>query len=302
MTVKARALSYIFRNYYEPRLTEFIPGHVNLDYRHDLRPRYLLPDRPNPLLHAWFESRREACHASLELIARYRTGLAAIPRTVESQIDPYWDNHWFSILDGMALYAFVADRRPARIVEIGSGNSTKFAARAIRDQQLATELTSIDPMPRAEIDGLCTRVLRQPAEDVSPAVFADLQPGDILFIDSSHRALMNSDVTAMFLEVVPRLPTGVLLHVHDVFLPFDYPAAWANRLYSEQYILASWLLAGPDRMRLLLSCPFVSFDHSLRSAASGPWIGSPLGELFSADHSYGTVPGLLGTSFWAEMK
>ncbi len=76
------------------------------------------------------------------------------------------------------------------------------------------------------------------------ALFRELQAGDVLFIDSSHRCFMNSDVTVLFLEVLPNLPPGVLVQVHDIFIPYDYPREWVERYYAEQYLLSCYLLLG----------------------------------------------------------
>ena len=117
----------------------------------------------------------------------------------------------------------------------GSGDAAKFARRAIQDHGLPTYLTSIDPQPRASIDRSCDRVVRSPLEEVDQQ-FAELQAGDFLFIDSSHRTFTNSDVTILFMNLLPRLRDGVVVHLHDIFWPFDYPPEWNDRYSSEQYL------------------------------------------------------------------
>jgi hypothetical protein len=216
-------------------------------------------------------------------------------------LSPTWKNKWFSGLDAMALYAIVASRHPRRIIEVGSGHSTKFAARAIRDHRLETELVSLDPKPRAVIDQLCDRIVRSRVEKADLALFDELVAGDILFIDGSHRVYTSSDVTILFLRVVPRLRPGVILHVHDILLPWDYPAEWTSRYYSEQYLLASWLLAQPARFRLLMSNAFVSFDPELRREARELFAGSPLAYMLAEQYRTGDVRGLSGGSLWLEM-
>jgi hypothetical protein len=169
--------------------------------------------------------------------------LAAIPlEAPEDSPSPRWMNPWFSALDAVMLTAMLVRHDPRLLIEIGSGNSTKFARHAITERKLRTKIVSIDPQPRAEVDGLCDEVIRAPAEFVDPAVFSRLKPGDILFIDSSHRSLENSDVTTLFLEVLPELPPGVIVHVHDVYLPYDYPPPAEGLMYNEQYLLAALLL------------------------------------------------------------
>jgi predicted O-methyltransferase YrrM len=302
-TLKHRLLSAVFRRYYSWRLHEFTSGYpILLDYPVQPRPRYPIRRRPHPQLWEWFNDQREECDEALGLFEHYRSQLEAIRLKPEqnSGRDPSWHQPWFSALDGMAAYALVASRRPARIIEVGSGNSTKFMARAIHDWNLETRLISIDPQPRAEIDALCHQVLRQPLEDVDQALFTELQSGDFLFIDNSHRAFTNSDVTTFFLDILPNLKRGLILHLHDILLPWDYPEEWSDRYYSEQYLLACWLLAGPQSLRLLLSNAFVSFDPQFGQRVRQYWAQSSLASMFAEDYRYGGVSGLLGVSFWAE--
>ena len=110
--------------------------------------------------------------------------IATRPAAAHAAGDPYWINGWLPALDSIALYSLLALRNSGHYVEVGSGNSTKFARRAITDHQLQTQITSIDPFPRAEIDVICDRVIREPVERVALDTFDVLQPGDILFIDS----------------------------------------------------------------------------------------------------------------------
>ncbi len=300
-TLKAKTLRWLFDRLFAWRVGEFTGSQlVALDYRVDARPRSSPSTAPHPELGAWFDRQRESCQATLDLIARVRPRLEAISLDAAAPIEPYWNNQWFSALDAMALYALVASRQPARLIEVGSGNSTKFAARAIRDGGLPTRITSIDPSPRAEIDGLCDRVVREPLERVGLDLFDGLRPGDILVVDNSHRSFMNSDVTTFFLEVLPRLPPGVLVHVHDIFLPWDYPREWASRFYSEQYLLACWLLANPERLRLVASNAFASYDPQLRASVERLVGGTPLAFMLAPSFLYGGVAGLLGTSIWLE--
>lgn len=300
-TLKRRALEYGFERYYAWRIPEFYANQlIEVDYPVDPTPRHAVGSVAHQGLWRWFDRSRDRCADTLHAIATVRDRLECIPAETADPRAPHWNQHWFSALDGMALYALVATRRPARIVEVGSGNSTKFAAQAIRDAGLSTTLTSIDPHPRADIDALCQHVIREPLERADQRVFATLAKGDVLFIDSSHRTFTNSDVTTLFLEVLPMLPAGVLVHIHDVFLPWDYPAQWGTRYYSEQYLLAAWLLAGPERLRLVLSNVFVSCDANLRSLATEALSDSPLAHMMRPEFRYGQLRGISGTSFWAE--
>src|SRR4029077_8255229 len=124
----------------------------------------------------------------------------------------------------------------------------------IRDLGLPTQVVSVDPAPCADIDALCDQVIRQRLEEIDGAsLAANLGPGDVLFFDGSHRCLQNSDVTVFLLEVLPALQPGVLIGLHDVFLPYDYPESWCGRFYSEQLALGCWLLGdGWRRVRVEL--------------------------------------------------
>jgi hypothetical protein len=184
-----------------------------------------------------------------------RPAFAALARRLESHGDafarfggpppaPRFAQDWFTGLDAAALYTLVRDARPARIVEIGSGHSTRISARAVVDGGLATEILAVDPAPRAALAALPVRWQRRPVQELDPGVVDGLASGDVLFVDSSHVLVAGSDVAFLFTELIPRLRPGVLLHVHDVFLPEPYPAAWAWRGYNEQQAVAGLLAGG----------------------------------------------------------
>lgn len=160
---------------------------------------------------------------------------------------PRWNQDWFPRLDAAVAYALVRSRKPARIIEVGSGHSTRFLARAIADGNLATTLTAIDPAPRATLAGLPVAWRRALVQETPLALFEDLAAGDVLFIDSSHLLMPGSDVDHLFNRVLPALPAGVLVHVHDVFLPDDYPEAWRWRGYNEQLALPGLITSGAYR-------------------------------------------------------
>lgn len=244
------------------------PGSVVvLEYSVHPRPRWP-QGQPHPALHRILTEQRDVYQRRLESFLPFGDALGriALEEATAGPTQPFWRNHWMPALDAAALYCFIAQHKPRRIIEVGSGNSTKFARRAIADHRLDTELISIDPHPRAEIDRLCDRVIREPLEDIDLALFDALDQDDILFVDSSHRALMNSDVTAAFLDVFPRLRKGVLVQVHDIALPFDYPPNWANYFFSEQYLLAAYLLGGNARFEVLLPNAFICADAELHGA------------------------------------
>lgn len=152
---------------------------------------------------------------------------------------PRFDQHWFPRVDALALLAILGAAPPRRIVEVGSGHSTRFLAAAAPE----AEITCIDPQPRARLP----EGVRWLAETLSPdhaALFASLAPGDVAFFDSSHLLFPHTDVDLMLTHVFPALAPGVRVHVHDVFLPDPYPPEWTWRGYGEQSGVAAWLLAG----------------------------------------------------------
>ncbi len=158
-----------------------------------------------------------------------------------------------------------------RYIEVGSGNSTKVAAKCIKDHGLATKITSNDPQPRVEMDDLADEVIRWPFEKMDISLLSQLEANDILFIDNSHRVLPNSDAMVFFLEILPSLAPGVIVHIHDIYLPYDYPQFMCDRFYSEQYLLAAFVLANPDKYIPLLPNYFISEDEKLSQILAPLW-------------------------------
>jgi len=186
-----------------------------------------------------FEASTEKFAAQLQALDEYGDALRAIGR--EPAPAPRWDQDWFPRLDAAMAYAIVRRHRPARIVEIGSGHSTRFMARAAEDGGLATQIVAVDPAPRAALRELRIEWLPQTVPACGLAAFQRLAAGDLLFIDSSHILMPGTDVDFLLNEVLPILPAGVLLHLHDIFLPDDYPASWSWRGYNEQSGVATLL-------------------------------------------------------------
>jgi len=301
--LKERLLRAIFKRYFVWRLDEVGKPQqfVRLEYPVSPEPRYGYGKPAHPELQQLFERDRASYAELLAGLQRFRDNLVGIAADAAGPRgnEPVWNNDYFPPLDAMALYGFLCDRKPNIYLEVGSGNSTAFARRAIRDHALGTKIVSIDPHPRAEIDALCDSVVRKPFEQIDPCVLNDLGSGDILFIDSSHRSFTNSDVTVFFLETLPRLKPGILLHIHDIFLPYDYPPEWRGRYYSEQYLLACYLLAdhcGTSRPSIILPNVFVSRDPALSALASKIWTGTPLEPLFA--RLFPRFGGDLGVSLW----
>ena len=192
---------------------------------------------------ALLQGREPALRGWLDALEGYDAALRAIPET-GGPPDPRWDQGWFAPLDAAIAYTLVRTRKPKRIVEVGSGHSTRFLARAVRDGALGCEITCIDPAPRATLTGQPVTFRRQTLQDAGVEAVAELRPGDLLFIDSSHVLVPGSDVDLVLTQLLADLPQGALVHFHDIFLPDDYPAAWAWRGYNEQSGVAALLSAG----------------------------------------------------------
>jgi predicted O-methyltransferase YrrM len=235
----------------------------------DPRPRWGHGRPPHPALAARIAAGDDDYRAALERVLAHAESLERVPPT-PSPGEPGWRIDYLRPLDTASLYAFIRDRAPRRYVEIGSGESTAWARRAISDGDLSTELVSIDPAPRTAIDAICDRVIRSPLEVADTSVLAGLAPGDIIFMDGSHRAFPSSDATVFFLDLLPALAPGVLVGVHDVFLPDDYIAEFSDRLYSEQYLLAAWLLGGASAA-IELPCWYVSRHADLAGVLTPLW-------------------------------
>ena len=196
-----------------------------------------------PWLEKTFLGAEPAFRAVLDAMAGHFGDLDAIGE--DGPPEPRWRQDWFPGLDAAAAYTMVRTRRPSRIVEIGSGHSTRFFARAVRDGGLNTQITAIDPAPRADLSRLNgINLILSVVQDADPALFATLEPGDILSIDSSHILMPGTDVDLLFSDVLPGLPDGVLVHIHDIFLPWSYPSAWEWRGYNEQQGVAALIGSG----------------------------------------------------------
>lgn len=208
------------------------------------------PARPRedayPELAARFRAAEPAMRGLLEGFGRHAAALRAIGGSAAEAPppEPRWRQSWFPRLDAAAAYVLLRERRPARLVEVGSGHSTRFFRRAAADGGFELAITAIDPAPRADIAALPITLHRRLLQETGPEPFAALAPGDVASIDSSHLLVPGSDVDLFFGRVLPRLPLGCLLHVHDIFLPDDYPEAWAWRGYNEQLALPPLLEGG----------------------------------------------------------
>lgn len=213
---------------------------------------------------------REASQLSLlaELASHYTT--LPFKPSRSPGVRYHYDNPMFGYSDAVIYACMLAHRQPKRVVEIGSGYSSALLL-DMRDNGLCGEVEChfIDPNPerlerllRPE-DAASTTVHRERIQDVPVSMFAALEAGDILFIDSSHVAKGGSDLCYEIFEVLPSLAPGVAIHFHDIFYPFEYPEDWffqENRSWNEAYMLRA-LLAGTQLYHILLFGDFLHRFH-----------------------------------------
>jgi predicted O-methyltransferase YrrM len=178
----------------------------------------------------------------------------------------------FRYVDAQALYCFVREFAPKKMIEIGSGYSTMISAQAIRQNKLDNpsydcDFRAIEPYPnpiiKAGFPGL-NGLIDQPVQDVPLETFTSLGENDILFIDSTHTVKLAGDVNYEFLEILPRLKKGVIVHVHDIFLPYEYPRNWAedaHLFWAEQYLVHAFLLHN-DSFEILWMSHYLHRTHS----------------------------------------
>lgn len=238
---------------------------MSINYPPDFKPRYGYGQPRANYINALFQDKEREQLDFLSTISQYRDFYSDIPVDAEENVpNPRWNQPWFPPLDGASMYAMIASSRPGTYLEIGSGNSTKFAVQAIQDHKLNTMVISVDPHPREEVDNICDKVIRQPLENASGLddIIKRLEPNDVLFFDGSHRCLQNSDVTAFFIDYLPCVPPGVIIGIHDIFWPVDYPERWIQRYYNEQYILGAFMLGQGSRFPLIFSCAYMGMNFA----------------------------------------
>ena len=243
------------------------------EYPVDMKPRYGYGLPPHKQLYDIIDAERNTYRALIDAALSNQNEIAEIQdssKVTDSKL-PGWNNGFLPGLDIIAIYTMISYYKPKRYVEVGSGNSTKVAFKVKQEQHNSLEITSIDPMPRAEIDQLADVVIRKPFEDIDYQKVLNLEAGDILFIDNSHRILPNSDSMVFYMEILPQLNKGVIVHIHDIYLPYDYPQFMCDRFYTEQYGLAMYVMANPKRYKTIFPCYFVSEDEELAKQLEPIW-------------------------------
>jgi predicted O-methyltransferase YrrM len=211
--------------------------------------------------------------AQLDLLRRlapWTEELAQVPAEpiVTRPHQYFWTNGTFDPTDAAIYYAVIREFGPRRIVEVGGGMSTMVAAQAAQRNwpTVPTRVTCLEPYPAAILregfPGL-EQVIVERVQKVSIELFEDLRENDILFIDSTHVSKAGSDVNHLFFNVLPRLHSGVIIHFHDIFIPWDYPSDWITEkrlAWNEQYLLLGFLSCNPS-FQILLGTSYMTRVH-----------------------------------------
>lgn len=208
----------------------------------------------------------------------------------DDEVDGFYiRNSQFSWLDARSAFVLLRYWKPSRIIEVGSGFSTLLMADVIkRFLHEDTELSAVEPYPRSFLKTMQIDLQETFVQDVPFEYFERLEAGDVLFIDSSHVSKTGSDVNYLLFHVLPRLKSGVKVHIHDIFLPAEYKQDWVlseNRSWNEQYVVQA-LLMYSTRFRVLFGSNHAYIAHKDKLAAA---LGVP------TDRLYG------GGSLWLEV-
>ena len=176
--------------------------------------------------------------------------LLKISKEKKDGLEFYYNNNSFGVGDAEYLYNMIRLFKPKRLIEVGSGNSTLMAINAVRQNQKETpnyscEHICIEPYEMHWLEKLSSQIIREKVENTDKQLFSQLEANDVLFIDSSHIIRPQGDVLFEYLEILPILKPGVLVHIHDIFTPKDYLDEWVledMKLWNEQYLLEAFMV------------------------------------------------------------
>ena len=219
-------------------------------------------------------------HLLQHVFPKFRTEYEQFSADASKPNEFYFGNGRFDGTDALVTYCMVRHYQPQTIIEIGSGYSSLISAKAA-ERNGNQPLICIEPFPldflRQGFPGLRSLVEKK-IEDVDLDFFAQLKDGDILFIDSSHTVKIGGDVNYLFLQVLPRLDPGVIVHIHDILLPFDYRRDWVMdefRFWTEQYLLQAFLTCNSE-FEVLFANSYMAHYHLAEfkeSFPNSPWWG-----------------------------
>jgi hypothetical protein len=197
----------------------------------------------------------------IEQLSRFAPELDAVPYQQPGTEAPFWfDNGTFTDFDAAALHAILRHLKPKHYTELGCGFSSYISSHALaRNAQEGAPCDAVyaDREPRLKVEQLLAtgRLIRQRVQDLPPELFSRLAAGDVLFIDTSHVLKVQGDVVRELVHILPTLASGVWIHIHDIFSPYDYPVDWVQhkiRLSCNEQYGVECLLNGGERYRVLL--------------------------------------------------
>ncbi|QXE92339.1 class I SAM-dependent methyltransferase [Geomonas subterranea] len=211
----------------------------------------------------------------------YADELARFPYEPTGELEYHYRNDFFCAGDSEYLYSMVRRLAPANVIEIGSGNSTLMVRNAIRKNAednpgYVCRHLCIEPYEMPWLEKAGVEVLRHRVEEVDPSIFSTLGPGDILFVDSSHMIRPQGDVLAIYLQILPTLRPGVVVHVHDILTPRDYFEQWLVdevKFWNEQYLLEAFLTLNRE-FRIIGAVNYLKQHHFDLLSAKCPVLGS----------------------------
>lgn len=231
------------------------------------------------------------------LILKELSQIVEIPKNEVNPLLPYLDNYFFGVLDAAVLSAILQTYQPKKLIEIGSGISTRYMHHFKKKYQLSTHLTCVDPNPRVNINQVADHILTLTLEEAMHSHKLSLKSGDILFMDGSHYVFQGNDTLTFFFKLLPSLPSGVIIHIHDIYLPDDYEEQVSCQLWSEQYLLAAMMLNGLTDYQVI----YPTYYQSKHSSALIKVLGE-LNDTLSGLHFEKMKNHLNGYSFWMIKK
>lgn len=215
----------------------------------------------------------------------YQSELKDIPREGALPGEFQFHNGVFESGDAEYLYSIIRKTRPRMIIEVGSGQSTLIAKKAVQrnlleDSQYTCRQICIEPYENIWLQETEITLIRERVECVEKSLFEQLGAGDILFIDSSHMIRPQGDVLTELLQIAPLLRSGVFVHLHDIFTPRDYPASWLfehHLLWNEQYLLEAFLTFNHE-FRIVGALNYLKHRHPKQLAHVFPVLGDEMTE------------------------
>ncbi|MCZ2356544.1 MAG: class I SAM-dependent methyltransferase [Bacteroidia bacterium] len=215
----------------------------------------------------------------LDLLAKfsYNEELLKFPTQKKQEIEYYYDNGSYCSGDAEYLYSVVRHFKPNRIIEIGSGFSTlmvrnAITANALDNPNYKCNHICIEPYEQPWLEKVSVELIRKKAEDVDLSFFNTLGPNDILFIDSSHMIRPQGDVLFEYLELLPTLNSGVLIHIHDIFTPKDYLDEWVfdkHLMWNEQYLLEAFMIYNSE-FKIIGALNYLAHNYRKEFSAKSP--------------------------------